>query len=289
MNRAKQMAAAIIFILFLGIAITSFTKSITKPQETEGTSAVVAASEISPAEPYAGGEDILEEAGRSATVGVVEGVPKESRQKEEAEPFSATVAISPADGGAIPEQEAVSDGAALDGAAVPAGEEAQEEGEETGDAAGAAPALVLQDTAQAGPEAASSSPEGADSRQASSERPYEERLEELEAEAEKMKVSDDGSNQYVLLNAAENEYKLWDGELNRIYGIILDALTREEAEALTKEEREWIVSRDQRAAAAAKDSGGSMESLEYRNSLCASTRERVYELGRRYSGLLSGY
>ena len=74
-----------------------------------------------------------------------------------------------------------------------------------------------------------------------------------------------------------------------IYGIILDALTREEAEALTKEEREWIVSRDQRAAAAAKDSGGSMESLEYRNSLCASTRERVYELGRRYSGLLSGY
>lgn len=270
MNSTKRMAAAIIFILFFGIAITLYTRSITKLHDGEESVSQMSEEEeasqemavISPAEPYSGSQDEAED-GQPATVGVVEGVPKGKTRSSE-ENVEAAPAISPLDRS---EGENAEQGASQESLADQAGAEE------------ARPQPLMA-------EAASNENGAVNGESSSPEKPYEERLKDLEKEAQKLKAPADSSNQYVLQNAAENEYKLWDGELNRIYTIILNALSREEAEALAKEEREWIVARDQAAAAAAKDSSGAMESVEYHTALSSATRGRVYELGGRYADLL---
>lgn len=113
---------------------------------------------------------------------------------------------------------------------------------------------------------------------------YRSRLAELENRIQKNREKQNVSNSSNLAKSlADSELKLWDNELNLIYGEIKDALDDDEAAELIEEERAWIRERDRKAVEAAKASaGGSLESVEYTASLAESTRARAYELLDRY-------
>lgn len=114
------------------------------------------------------------------------------------------------------------------------------------------------------------------------------RLRELDVQIQKNREKQSAANNYSAKKMAENELKLWDNELNAIYGDIMDRLDVSQASSLVDEEREWMKERDRLAAEAAKASaGGSMESVEYTISLAESTRLRAYELMELYGHLLS--
>lgn len=75
------------------------------------------------------------------------------------------------------------------------------------------------------------------------------------------------------------EYKEWDSLLNEVYGVIIENLSQEEANALVEEENTWIETRDSKAKEAASEvAGGTMEPLVHESSLMESTKERCYEL-----------
>lgn len=121
----------------------------------------------------------------------------------------------------------------------------------------------------------------------SAEQDYMEYLGEIDDQIARMRQEEAKSTTYSLKNVAETEYKLWDTELNVIYTDIMEELSEEEAAALREEERAWMKERDTRAEEAAKkNSGTSLESVEYIASLAASTRERVYELAEAYEGIV---
>ncbi|MBT9779596.1 DUF1311 domain-containing protein [Clostridium sp. MCC353] len=116
---------------------------------------------------------------------------------------------------------------------------------------------------------------------------YENRLSELDAQIKRLREEETDSNTNSIKTTAETELKLWDGELNLIYGAIIGELDEKEKEELIMEEREWMKDRDALAVAAAKKSGGgTMEGLEYTASLADSTRKRVYELAATYKDVL---
>lgn len=108
---------------------------------------------------------------------------------------------------------------------------------------------------------------------------FQKKLKEIDILVQNMQESEAGSNTDSLKKVADYEYRLWDSELNLIYRSILEGMTKEEAENLKTEEREWIQNRDSAATkAASRYKGGTMESLEYTASLADSTRNRAYEL-----------
>ncbi len=123
---------------------------------------------------------------------------------------------------------------------------------------------------------------------AGEDNPYLVRLEELDAQIERNRGTQDASGS-LTKNAASSELKLWDGELNAIYNEILKHLDEQQTQELVKAERQWMKDRDAAAVDAAKSSaGGFRESVEYTVSLAASTRSRAYELVDLYGYLLGG-
>ncbi|MEG2349093.1 MAG: lysozyme inhibitor LprI family protein [Hungatella sp.] len=112
---------------------------------------------------------------------------------------------------------------------------------------------------------------------------YRARLDELDVQIQRIRGEMTDPTAYALKTAAENEYKLWDSELNTIYNAVMKHLKEEEAVKLVSQERDWMKNRDAAAVEAAKKSnGGNLEGLEYTASLAASTRERAYELAMLY-------
>ena len=127
---------------------------------------------------------------------------------------------------------------------------------------------------------------GADAQE---ENPYLRRLQELDAQMQKIRETQDtqaGSAASNSRNSAASELKLWDSELNTIYNEILKYLDEEQTQELVMAER--IKDRDAAAVEAAKNSaGGSLESVEYTASLAETTRARAYELVSLYGYLLT--
>ena len=122
---------------------------------------------------------------------------------------------------------------------------------------------------------------------------YLRRLKELDAQIQKSRETQNtaasaGSSNSLAKNAASNELKLWDSELNAIYNEILKHLDEEQTQELVSAERQWMKNRDADAVEAAKNSaGGSLESVEYTASLASSTRARAYELVSLYGSVLT--
>ncbi|MDG5789918.1 DUF1311 domain-containing protein [Evansella sp. AB-P1] len=78
-------------------------------------------------------------------------------------------------------------------------------------------------------------------------------------------------------------YNKWDEELNQIYAVLQEQLSREEMNQLREKQRNWISYRDQEAKELSlKYKGGSTESLEYVATQASLTRERCYELVANY-------
>lgn len=112
---------------------------------------------------------------------------------------------------------------------------------------------------------------------------YLTRLDDLDAQIQKMRSEETDSTTYSMKSAAENELKLWDNELNTIYSVILKQMNEDESKKLVEEERAWMKERDSLATdAAQKYSGGTIEELEYTASLAESTKARAYELVETY-------
>lgn len=113
---------------------------------------------------------------------------------------------------------------------------------------------------------------------------YERRLPELDVQIEAIRNSEtDNSTINLVKTTAQTELRIWEREMDGIYRIICESLDDEAAEALKKEQQEWIKQRNSKAEAAAKkNSGGTLESVDYIASAAASTRERAYELLKTY-------
>ena len=116
---------------------------------------------------------------------------------------------------------------------------------------------------------------------------YRQRLKDLDAQIQKMREEDGGSNVYSIKTSAETELKMWEGEMNTVYSALLERLSAEDAANLSREQQAWIKDRDAQAAEGAKKNGGSMETLGYAASLVSLTRDRAYKLAEEYENTKS--
>ncbi|MFJ7970715.1 lysozyme inhibitor LprI family protein [Psychrobacillus sp. NPDC096389] len=109
---------------------------------------------------------------------------------------------------------------------------------------------------------------------------YLKKLNDME-EADRNLVA--GTTMVELEEQEVERYKKWDVELNEIYGVLKEQLSKEQMDKLKEEQRNWIKHRDKAAKEASlKYEGGSMESLEYVATQASLTRERCYELVAKY-------
>ena len=115
---------------------------------------------------------------------------------------------------------------------------------------------------------------------------YRQRLEDLDAQIERILKEEQESNVYSIITSAESELKMWESELNTIYTALLAALSQEDAAGLAQEQQEWMQNREAKAAESS-GKGGSMESLGYAAALVSITRDRAYELVERYEDTVS--
>ena len=115
---------------------------------------------------------------------------------------------------------------------------------------------------------------------------YRQRLEDLDAQIERIQKEEQESNVYSIITSAESELKMWESELNTIYTALLAALSQKDAAGLAQEQQEWMQNREAKAAESS-GKGGSMESLGYAAALVSITRDRAYELVERYEDTVS--
>lgn len=114
-------------------------------------------------------------------------------------------------------------------------------------------------------------------------REYQERFPQIDQQIEQLRSSDTETNVYSVKNTAQTELKIWERELDSLYGLLCASLDEAASQELAKEQQEWTQLRDERAEEAAKrNSGGSLESVEYLASVAASNRERAYALLKQY-------
>lgn len=117
---------------------------------------------------------------------------------------------------------------------------------------------------------------------------YKTRLEELDAQIERNRAADAEKSVGNSVKArAENELKLWEAELDGIIKALEARLSTEEVEKLYTEQREWRRERESNALEVSKkQSGSSLEEVEYTASLTSSTRARAYALVKEYEAVL---
>ena len=78
----------------------------------------------------------------------------------------------------------------------------------------------------------------------------------------------------------------WDAELNIIYKILMDRLSKEEQISLRNRQREWIKRRDSKINEAVEEfEGGSMGRVTGGSVFLEETKKRTLELARIYDGL----
>lgn len=101
--------------------------------------------------------------------------------------------------------------------------------------------------------------------------------EEREKEVEKKQ--EEAVTQAEMNETAEEMYQLWDDTLNVVWKLLEANLSEADMEALRKEEREWIASRDAKVQAAGlENEGGSIQPLVEAMKSAELTKARVYEL-----------
>ena len=115
---------------------------------------------------------------------------------------------------------------------------------------------------------------------------YRQRLNELDAQIQKMQGEKKDPNVYSIKTSAETEVLMWDKELNTVYNALLEVLPQEQKEALAKEQNEWV--REREIAAAGQSGKGDGVGVSYAASLVELTRNRAYELADRYETAICG-
>lgn len=117
---------------------------------------------------------------------------------------------------------------------------------------------------------------------------YKTRLEELDAQIERNRKADAEKPVANSVKArAENELKLWETELDGILKALEGHLDSTQIEELYTRQREWRREKESAALEAAKkQSGSTLEEVEYSITLGESTRARAYELVEEYGAVL---
>lgn len=124
----------------------------------------------------------------------------------------------------------------------------------------------------------------ADINSAISKKQFLDQLDKLKSDLESTKDTRYASTVTAdLIDAASEEYKLWDDKLNEIYTYLQSILSENEMNKLTQEEIQWITIRDEKSEEAAKkNEGGTIAPLNSAMSLISTTRDRCYELVNNY-------
>lgn len=109
------------------------------------------------------------------------------------------------------------------------------------------------------------------------------RMETLEM---KMKEDLDSGITADMRNATATLYEAWDSELNKVYKLVMDKLSKKEKEKLRESQREWVKKKESRANEASKGfEGGTYENLSYGQVALAMMKEKTIELARRYDSI----
>ncbi|MBO5999581.1 MAG: DUF1311 domain-containing protein [Lachnospiraceae bacterium] len=105
-------------------------------------------------------------------------------------------------------------------------------------------------------------------------------LKETEEEADRLQAELDSDIPQVQMNLTSEElYKVWDHQLNLIWGYLKENLDAGAMKTLTAEQVKWIDSKESEVAkAAAEYEGGSIAPLVANMKAAELTRDRVYEL-----------
>lgn len=287
----KRIWLVIVCILMIGIAVTSYTRTVIREQETaEGfpEMAAFAAAETGAKENLKGfpdtrSEDTEANQGPSAANDRFDGAPATDSQLRAIERPQPSAAAASED---VPAETAA---------------EGESSGEPVSDSEAQAPAAVsapavypaLGAAGLSAAPASESAAAGAEGSDASSEEEeseagiYRKRLNDLDAQIQKMREEEKDPNVYSIKTSAETEVKMWDSEMNTVYNALLAILPQEEAEALAKEQKEWLKTREASAAEQSGKSGG-VGGITYSSSLVSLTRDRAYELADRYEEAQSG-
>lgn len=113
-----------------------------------------------------------------------------------------------------------------------------------------------------------------------------ERLAQTESQALRCRESIVESNLVSAYASAEQEYALWDRELNLIYNAIVSRMSQKEADTLKLSELEWRKERDMAADKTIRSATNQNQNLDYVKVMVRYTRERCYELYENYSDVL---
>lgn len=115
------------------------------------------------------------------------------------------------------------------------------------------------------------------------------RLAELDAQAEERRNAAADGSANTQKAAAEAERKIWENKMQSILETLEQQLSWDEKTAFFTEQRSWVRDRESTAVAnSKKQSGSTLEELEYIRSLRDLTRERVYALAKQYETILDG-
>lgn len=114
-------------------------------------------------------------------------------------------------------------------------------------------------------------------------------LAELDAQAEERRNAAADGSANTQKAAAEAERKIWENKMQSILETMEQQLSGDEKTAFFTEQRSWVRDRESTAVAnSKKQSGSTLEELEYIRSLRDLTRERVYALAKQYETILDG-
>ena len=114
-------------------------------------------------------------------------------------------------------------------------------------------------------------------------------LAELDAQAEERRNAAADGSANTQKAAAEAERKIWENKMQSILETLEQQLSGDEKTAFFTEQRSWVRDREGTAVAnSKKQSGSTLEELEYIRSLRDLTRERVYALAKQYETILDG-
>lgn len=114
-------------------------------------------------------------------------------------------------------------------------------------------------------------------------------LAELDAQAEERRNAAADGSANTQKAAAEAERKIWENKMQSILETLEQQLSGDEKTAFFTEQRSWVRDRESTAVAnSKKQSGSTLEELEYIRSLRDLTRERVYALAKQYETILDG-
>lgn len=274
MKGSLKVWAVILGMVVAGTGITHMTNSYVSHQieKMEAAAEENTEKDVLWEEPFASGEMALEDAEENLLPGRIRSSVTEDRAEGEVEEAVEEAARGSQDKGA--EEAALEEGVQAEGAL----ELAEDLPEDKSDIGTKADASVLKERSTLILEIVEYP---ADLQESLGE--YRERFPQIDVQIEQMRKSETENNVYSVKNTVQTEQRIWEREMEGLYRLLCDSLDEASCRELKKDQQEWLQLRDDRAETAAKkNSGGSLESVDYLASLAASNRERAYALLDKY-------